>query len=80
MDRRLGMILGYPPDAVQFFLDHDGNGPSHTNSSPRASFHPDERADAGFVVYRHHDSIEGYERPIQTERQIRFRLENLTEK
>lgn len=40
----------------------------------------DELADAGFVVYRHDDSIEGYEWAIRTGREVRKRLEELTEK
>ena len=37
-------------------------------------------ADAGFIVYRHDDSVEGYEWAVHHGRRVRQRLEALAEK
>lgn len=78
--RRLGVVLGYPPDAIELFLDRKGKWVEPKELVRDDHFTPDEMADAGFVVYRHDDSIDGYEQAIQDGRKVRKRLEELAEK
>lgn len=78
--RRLGVVLGYPPDAIETFLSRQGEWTEPHELVANGQFTPEEMADAGFVVYRHDDSVGGYEWAIRTGRRIRSRLDELAEK
>lgn len=78
--RRLGVVLGYPPDTVETFLDSGGEWTEPYELVAEGQFSPEEMADAGFVVYRHDDSIEGYESAIRTGRRAQRHLSELAEK
>ncbi len=75
--RRLGVVLGYPPDAIETFLEARGQWTDPHERVAAGEFTPEEMADAGFVVYRHDDSLEGYEWAVRTGRRVRSRLEDL---
>ncbi len=77
--RRLGVIFGYPSSAIDYFLGAKGEWTEPRERVANGQFSSDEMVDAGFVVYRHDDSVEGYERAIETGRRIRDRLEGLAE-
>lgn len=77
--RRLGVVLGYPPPAVEAFLAREEW--TEPNELVRTGhFSPEEIAPAGFVSYRHDDSIEGYERAIRDGKRVRERLDHLAER
>lgn len=77
--RRLGVILGYPPAAVERFIEQGTAWIEPHERVASGQFSPDEMADAGFIVYRHDDSVEGYEWAVRHGRQARQRLESLAE-
>lgn len=78
-ERRFGVVLGYPPDAVEVFLSRDSEWTEPHELVANGQFSSEEMADAGFVVYRHDDSIEGYEQAVRTGRRVRSRLEELAD-
>lgn len=78
--RRLGVILGYPPHAVECFIEKETEWIEPHEHVARGQFSPDEMADAGFIVYRHDDSVAGYDWAVRHGRRVRQRLEALAEK
>lgn len=78
--RRLGVVLGYPPNAIEMFLNRNGEWTEPHELVADGQFSSEKMADAGFVVYRHDDSVEGYEWAIQAGKHIRLRLEELADK
>ncbi|MFC7191886.1 hypothetical protein ACFQL7_20590 [Halocatena marina] len=77
--RRLGVILGYPTADIEYFLNAQGVWTEPYDLVADGHFTPDEIADAGFIVYRHDDSIDGYKQAIQNGKQARHRLEELAD-
>ena len=77
--RRLGVILGYPPRAVECFIEKAGEWTEPHELVATGQFSPADMADAGFIVYRHDDSVEGYEWAIRHGRRVRQRLEAVAE-
>lgn len=77
--RRLGVILGYPPAAVERFIEQDCAWTEPHEHVAAGQFSPDEMVDAGFIVYRHDDSVEGYEWAVRHGKRVRLRLEGLAE-
>jgi hypothetical protein len=77
--RRLGVILGYPPPAIECFIEKAGEWTEPHELVVTGQFSPEEMADAGFIVYRHDDSVEGYEWAVRHGRRVRQRLEALAE-
>ncbi|UPM42304.1 hypothetical protein [Halocatena salina] len=78
--RRLGVVLGYPPEAIDFFIDTDGTERTRPRDLlKRGVFSPEELAYTRFVFYIHDDSINGYERAIETGRAVRARFTELAE-
>lgn len=76
--RRLGVVLGYPYEAIEFFIDTNGE----KRTLPRdlvenGTFSPEELAYTQFVFYIHDDSIEGFERAIETGKARRARFAEL---
>lgn len=78
--KRLGVVLGYPPSAVEAFTEaFNAQEPPKDSEELVAEGHftAEEIANAGFVSYRHEDSIERYEQAIEEGKRIRDRLEQL---
>lgn len=71
--RRLGVVLGYPTDAIEYFINRDSQTGAHERVE-NDDFSPDEIAFADFVFYRHDDSINGYEQAIADGKAIRARF------
>ncbi|RRJ34091.1 hypothetical protein [Halocatena pleomorpha] len=76
--RRLGTVFGYPPTAIEHFIETD------SRVDPRArvehdGFAPEEIAYTKLVFYRHDDSIAGYERAIENGKTMRDRFAELAE-
>ncbi len=79
--RRLGVVLGYPPEAIEFFIDTTGAKRTQPRELvERGVLSPDELAYTQFVFYIHDDSSDGYERAIETGRAVRARFTELAEK
>ena len=81
--RRLGVVLGYPPSAVESFI-REGTAPrewTEANELVRdGHFAPEEIADAGVIPYRYDDSLAGYEQAIRDGKRVRERLNHLAER
>lgn len=77
--RRLGVIFGYPPSVIDYFLSVESEWIKPHERVAAGQFSAEEMADAGFVVYRHDDSVEGYEWAIKTGRRVCSRLEELAD-
>lgn len=77
--RRFGVVLGYPPDAIEAFIDARGQWTEPHELVADGHFDADTIADAGFVSYRHDDSIDGYEQAIEQGRALRRRLDELAD-
>lgn len=77
--RRLGIILGYPDDVIEYFIEShsvaDWTEPEDLVAE--GVFTPEELAYTRFVFYIHKDSIRGYERAIKTGRETRTLLGEL---
>jgi hypothetical protein len=78
--RRLGVVLGYPPHAIEYFIEKKTEWIEPHEHVASGQFSPDEMADAGFIVYRHDDWVEGYDWAVRHGRRVRQRLEALAEK
>lgn len=77
---RLGVVLGYPPEAIDCFIDTDGTERTRPRDLvERGVFSPDELAYTRFVFYIHDDSIDGYEQAIETGRAVRARFTELAD-
>lgn len=77
--RRLGVVLGYPPEAIEAFIAARGQWTDPSEYVATGQFSVEEMANAGFVFYRHDDSVEGYEHAIETGRRIQERLNELAD-
>lgn len=77
--KRLGVILGYPPSAVQTFMNQDQPWTEPADHVRDGHFTPEEIADVGFVPYRMDDSVQCYERAIRRGQRARARYEKLAE-
>lgn len=76
--RRLGVVLGYPYEAIEFFIDTSGA----KRTQPRdlvdnGTFTPEEMAYIQFVFYIHNDSSDGYEQAIEDGKVTRARFTEL---
>lgn len=76
--RRLGTVLGYPSEAIEFFIDTSGA----KRTQPRdlvdnGTFTPEEMAYTQFVFYIHNDSSDGYEQAIEDGKVTRARFTEL---
>lgn len=78
--RRLGVILGYPPDAVDYFIETDGEQRTRPLTLlERGVFSPEELAYTQFVFYVPKTSTTGYEQAIETGKAVRKQLSELAE-
>lgn len=78
--RRLGIIFGYPPEAIDYFIESTGGDRTHPEDLVVSErFPPEEIAYTRFVFYRHDDSIEGYERAIKMGKTVRRRISDLAD-
>lgn len=76
--RRFGVVLGYPPDAIDFFIETSGDERTRPRDLvDRGVFSPDELAFTQFIFYIHDDSIDGYEQAITEGKIVRERFEEL---
>lgn len=77
---RLGVIFGYPPEAINYFIEHTGREWTHPeNLVASGVFTPKEVAYTRFVFYMHDDSTEGYEQAIETGKTVRKHISELAE-
>lgn len=78
-ERRLGVVFGYPPDAVESFINRDEDWIDARARVRDGQFTAEEIADVGLLGYRCENSQEGYEKAIQDGRRVRRRLTSLAE-
>lgn len=78
-ERRLGVVFGYPPSAVDSFVNRDGDWMEARKRVRDGQFTVDEMVDVGLLGYRCENTQQGYEKAIQDGRRVRRRLEQLAE-
>jgi hypothetical protein len=81
--RRLGVVLGYPPSAVEAFIRRLTTHREWTEPNElvhEGHFTPEEIAYAGVVPYRYDDSITGYEQAIRDGKRVRECLDHHAER
>lgn len=78
-ERRLGVVFGYPPDAVESFINRDEGWLDARERVRDGQFTAEEMADVGLLGYRCENTQQGYEKAIQDGRRVRRRLNSLAE-
>lgn len=79
-EQRLGVVFGYPPGAVESFINRDADWMDARERVRDGQFSADEMTDVGFLVYRCENTQLGYEKAIRDGRRVRRRLERLADK
>ncbi len=79
-ERRLGVVFGYPPKAVESFVARSEDWMAARERVRDGQFSAEEMADVGLLGHRCENTQEGYEMAIQDGRRVRRRLEQLAEK
>lgn len=75
--RRTGCFFGYPPKAIDHFINNDPPDTSAESFVADGIFRPEEVAYTTYLPYRHDDSIAGYERAIEAGKRIRATVGDL---
>jgi hypothetical protein len=75
--RRLGVVFGYPPDAIEHFIQHEGPRTQPRELVKAGVFTAAELAYTSFVFYLPEESQAGYERAIASGKATRTRLTTL---
>lgn len=76
--RRLGAILGYPADAIESFIETNGQKRTLPRDlAEEGAFSPEELAYTQFLFYIHDDSVKGYEQAIKMGKARRARVAEL---
>lgn len=75
--RRLGVVFGYPPEAIDYFIQKDGSEPTKFDLVESGAFNADEVAYTRFVCYGYPKTQEKYEHHISTGIEIRRRINQL---
>jgi hypothetical protein len=77
--RRLGVVLGYPSTAIEYFLQKDGVPTPAHEYVEHGLFEASEMAYTGFVFYTPEDSNAGYRRAITAGKATRAHLSELAD-
>ncbi len=78
-ERRLGVVFGYPPDAVESFINRDEDWMDARERVRDGRFSAEEMRDVGLLGYRCENTQQGYEKAILDGRHIYRRLTSLAE-
>lgn len=75
--KRLGVVFGYPSDAIEYFIHKDGSESSKYDVVTSDEFNTKEAAYTRFVCHDHPQTKERYDHYISTGKQIRQRISQL---
>lgn len=76
--RRCGVFFGYPPDAVDWFIEHPDVHVTHCDIGRSGIIPPEDVAYEIFIPYMHKKSIERYADVIAKGKAIRRRITELS--
>jgi hypothetical protein len=75
--RRLGVVFGYPPTAIEYFIQKESTPTTPRTYVEQDQFEAAEIAYTGFVFYTPEDSVAGYRRAVAAGKATRARLSEL---
>lgn len=76
--KRLGVVFGYPQEAIDYFIHKDDSEPSKFDLVKSGEFNADEVAYTRFVSYGYPKTQEKYKHHISTGKDIRRRINQLS--
>lgn len=75
--RRLGVVFGYPADAIDYFINNDNSRSTKIDLVQSGTFDAEEAAYTKFICYSHPKTREKFEHHISIGRAIRQRISQL---
>lgn len=76
--RRCGVFFGYPPDAIEYFINSDGVAVTHCDIARSGVIPAEDIAYLVFVSYTHEQSLDQFDQMITLGKRLRARITELS--